>query len=76
MAGSSLDYLLFLSLGLDLGRAYGGSGGLAVAAISLVWLHGLHVAVLVGYVLTLQLDARRGRPLSPTAKADDFRAAA
>ena len=76
VAGCSLGFLLFLSLGLNLGRAYGGSTPLAVAAISVVWLYGLHVVVLVGYVLTLRLDARRGRPLADPVRADGLREAA
>lgn len=76
VAGSALGFVLFLSLGLDLGKAYGGSGQLAVAAIGLVWLYGLHIVVLVGYVLTLRLDARRGRPLSDPVQSDGLRAAA
>lgn len=76
VAGSALGFVLFLSLGLDLGRAYGGSSGLAVAAISLVWLYGLHVVVLAGYVLTLQLDARRGRPRAEVVAPDAVREAA
>lgn len=76
VAGSAMGFLLFLSLGLDVGRAYGGSSGLAVAAISLVWLYGLHVVVLAGYVLTLQLDARQGRPTAVPVESHAVRNAA
>ena len=76
VAGCSLGFVLFLSLNLDLGRAYGGSTALAVAAISVVWLYGLHLVVLIGYVLTLRLDARRGHPLAEPVQADGLRAAA
>ncbi len=56
LSGTCLGYVLFLSLGLDLGGAYGGSLGLATAAASVGWLFVLHVIVLVGHVVTLSLD--------------------
>jgi len=52
-----------LSLGLDLGGAYGGSLGLATAAAAVGWLFVLHVVVLLGFVTTLALDERGGHPL-------------
>jgi membrane protein len=63
LAGTSLGYVLFLSLGIDLGGAYGGSLALATAAASVGWLFLLHAMVLVGYVTTLVLQARGGHPL-------------
>lgn len=65
LAGTSLGYVLFLSLGIDLGGAYGGSLALATAAASVGWLFLLHVMVLIGYVTTLVLQARGGHPLGP-----------
>jgi membrane protein len=64
LSGTCLGFLLFLSLGLDLGGAYGGSLGLATAAVAVGWLFVLHVIVLLGFVTTLALDARGGRPLA------------
>ena len=63
LAGTCLGFVLFLSLGLDLGGAYGGASTLATAAACVGWLFVLHVVVLVGYVTTLRLDARAGHPL-------------
>ncbi|MCW2678790.1 MAG: putative glycosyl transferase [Frankiales bacterium] len=62
LSGTCLGFVLFLSLGIDLGGAYGGSLGLATAAAAIGWLFVLHVVVLVGYVTTLCLQARGGRP--------------
>lgn len=63
LSGTSLGFVLFLSLGLDLGGAYGGSLVLATAAASVGWLFLLHAIVLLGYVTTLSLQARGGHPL-------------
>ena len=63
LSGTCLGFVLFLSLGIDLGGAYGGSLGLATAAACVGWLFVLHVMVLVGYVTTLCLQARDGHPL-------------
>ncbi len=59
LSGTCLGFVLFLSLGLDLGGAYGGSLGLATAAATVGWLFVLHVIVLVGHVVTLALDGER-----------------
>ena len=64
LAGTCLGFVLFLSLGIDLGGAYGGATHLATAVASVGWLFVLHVIVLVGYVTTLCLDARAGHPLA------------
>ena len=64
LSGTCLGFLLFLSLGIDLGGAYGGATHLATAAACIGWLFVLHVIVLVGYVTTLVLDARDGHPLA------------
>ena len=63
LSGTCLGFVLFLSLGIDLGGAYGGSPALATAAATIGWLFVLHVVVLVGYVTTLCLHARDGHPL-------------
>ena len=63
LAGTSLGFVVFLSLGIDLGGAYGGVQSLATTAAAVGWLFLLHVIVLVGYVTTLCLDARDGHPL-------------
>ena len=76
LSGTSLGLVLVLSLGLDLGRAYGGATALGVAALCLGWLFLLHVLVLVGYTLTLRLDARRGHPLGALVRQDGLRVAA
>ena len=76
LSGTSLGFVLFLSLGLDLGGAYGGSTTLATGAVALGWLLLLHAVVLVGYVLTLQLEARRGHPLSAATGPELVRNAA
>ncbi len=64
LAGTCLGFVLFLSLGIDLGGAYGGATHLATAAACVGWLFVLHVIVLVGYVTTLALEAREGHPLA------------
>jgi membrane protein len=64
LAGTCLGFVLFLSLGIDLGGAYGGATHLATAVAAVGWLFVLHVLVLVGYVATLCLDARAGHPLA------------
>ena len=63
LSGTCLGFVLFLSLGIDLGGAYGGALPLATAAATVGWLFLLHVLVLVGYVTTLCLQARDGHPL-------------
>ena len=64
LSGTCLGFVLFLSLGIDLGGAYGGATNLATAAACVGWLFVLHVIVLVGYVTTLVLEAREGHPLA------------
>jgi membrane protein len=76
LSGTCLGFVLFLSLGLDLGGAYGGATGLSTGAIALGWLYLLHVVVLVGYVLTLRLEAREGHPLRRASGPDLVRDAA
>ena len=62
VAGTSLGWVLFVSLDVPLGGVYGGSDGLAVVAVTAGWLLLLHLMVLVGYCATLCLQARGGRP--------------
>ena len=65
IAGFVQGFVLFLSLPLDLGLPFGGFtqiGG--VVAVGL-WLFVLHVLVLVGYALTLRIEARGGIPWQP-----------
>ena len=64
LSGTCLGFVLFLSLGIDLGGAYGGARHLATAAACVGWLFVLHVVVLVGYVTTLVLESRAGHPLA------------
>ncbi len=70
LSGTALGFVLFLSLGIDLGGAYGNSTVLATGAVALGWLLVLHVVVLVGYVLTLRLEARGGHPLAQATGPD------
>jgi membrane protein len=69
LSGTCLGFVLFLSLGIDLGGAYGGNLALATGAACVGWLFVLHAVVLIGYVTTLVLDARDGHPLAaPVAR--------
>lgn len=63
IAGSSLGFVLFLGITVDIGIAYGGSTPAAAVAITALFLYLEHIVVLAGYVLALRLDARGGRPL-------------
>lgn len=76
LAGTALGFVLFLSLGIDLGGAYGGVAPLANAVAAFGWLFVLHVMVLVGYCTTLCLDARDGHPRGERVARDRVRAAA
>ncbi len=73
VSGTSLGWVLFLGITLPLDRAYGGSTQLAAAAVSLLWLYLLHAIVLLGYIVTLRLSARRGHPLGPVVEQDTVR---
>jgi membrane protein len=60
VAGFLQGFLLFLAIPVEWARPFGGLPIFgAVAALSL-WLYLIHVMVLVGYRLTLTLDARWG----------------
>ena len=71
IAGFVQGFVLFLSLPLDLGLPFGGFleiGGMVAVGL---WLYLLHVLVLVGFAMTLRLEARGGIPwhlVSPSAK--------
>ena len=80
VAGTSLGWVLFVSLDVPLGAVYGGSDGGAAVVVTFCWLFLLHVMVLVGYVTTLCLSARDGHPrgevLRPVAVSPTSRGAA
>jgi membrane protein len=62
VAGFLQGFVLFLSLPLRLGTPFGGFteiGGMVAVGL---WLYLLHVLVLVGFMLTLRIDARGGVP--------------
>ena len=73
VSGTSLGWVLFLGIRIPLAQAYGGSTPIAAAAVSFLWLYLLHAIVLLGYVVTLRLDARRGHPLGPVLERDTVR---
>lgn len=75
LSGFCLGYVLFLGIEIPVARAFGGSVPLAAAAVSGLWLYLLHVLVLVGYVATLRLVAREGRPRGPVVGHDLVRPA-
>jgi membrane protein len=65
VAGFVQGFVLFLSLPLRLGVPFGGFteiGGMVAVGL---WLYLLHVLVLVGFVLTLRIEARGGVPWRP-----------
>lgn len=76
LAGTALGYVLFLGIDIPFDRAYGGSTALAAVAVSGLWLYLLHLLVLIGYVLTLCLDARRGHPLAAPVERTQVKVAA
>jgi membrane protein len=66
VAGFVQGFVLFLSLPLRLGVPFGGFvqiGGMVAVGL---WLYLLHVLVLVGFVLTLRIEARGGVPWRPS----------
>src|SRR5829696_9800854 len=67
IAGFVQGFVLFLSLPLDLGLPFGGFTQIgAVVAVGL-WLYLLHILVLVGFAMTLRMEARGGVPWHPVA---------
>ena len=57
-AGMSLGFVLVLRLATGVGTPYGGSVALGVASVLGFLLYLVHVVLLVGFALTLRLDAR------------------
>jgi membrane protein len=65
LTGMSLGWVLFLQFDVAVGRAYGGSTAIATGVIAAVYLFLVQIVLLTGYVLTLHLAVRGGRPLGP-----------
>lgn len=65
LSGMCLGYLLFLGIDVDISGLYAGSTVLAAVVLFVVWLFLVNSVLLVGYVLTLRVHARGGRPLAP-----------
>ncbi|MEP6463489.1 MAG: YhjD/YihY/BrkB family envelope integrity protein [Frankiaceae bacterium] len=59
VAGFLIGFAIFLAIPLRIGEAYGGFEAVAAAAVAGGWLMLLHALVLIGYSVTLCLDARR-----------------
>jgi len=70
-AGQTLGFVYVISLPLQLGKPFGGSDAVGTVAVVGFWLYFSHLVMLVGYLLVLRLDARRGRPLGPAVKPSD-----
>lgn len=64
LTGMSLAWVALLSADIDFARAYGGSTAVAAVVLAAVYLFLVQLVTLVGYVLTLRVAARGGRPLS------------
>ena len=62
VAGFVQGFVLFLSLPLPLGAPFGGFTEVGAMVAVGLWLYLLHVLVLVGFLLTLRIDARGGVP--------------
>ena len=65
VAGFLQGFLLFLAIPVDWALPFGGLPVFGAVAALALWLYLIHVLVLVGYRLTLTLDAR-WRPTPPT----------
>lgn len=65
LTGMSLGWVLFLDFDVAIGQAYGGSTAIATAVLAAVYLFGVQIVLLVGYVATLRLDERAGHPFAP-----------
>jgi len=74
LSGQTLGFVYVISLPLQLGKPFGGSDAVGTVAVVGFWLYFSHLVMLVGYLLVLRLDARRGRPLGPVVKASDVAA--
>jgi membrane protein len=74
IAGSTLGFLLVLNLPVNLGRPFAGSDAIGTAALLIFWLYFSHIAVLLGYAVSLRLSAgpRSGRgPEGPAQEERD-----
>jgi len=71
LSGQTLGFVYVISLPLQLGKPFGGSDAVGTVAVVGFWLYFSHLVMLVGYLLVLRLDARRGRPLGPVVKPSD-----
>jgi membrane protein len=58
VSGFLQGFVLFLAIPVDLGAPFGGFVGIGAMVAVAGWLWIFHVLVLVGYRLTLQIDAR------------------
>lgn len=63
ISGFLQGFTLFLALPLDLGAPFGGFTGIGAAVAVCLWLWVLHIVVLLGYALVLELDRRGGHLL-------------
>jgi membrane protein len=57
VAGFVQGFVLFLAIPVDLGLPFGGFAAIGAMVAVGLWLYLLHLFVLVGYALTLRLDA-------------------
>lgn len=62
VSGMLVTFVLWLETpgAASAGRPYGGLPGVATLAVALGWLYALHLVLLLGYVLVLELDAEGG----------------
>ena len=65
----SLGFLLVLRLASGVGTPYAGSTALGVAAVLGFLLYLTHIVVLMGFALTLRLDARWRPPVDTAVSA-------
>lgn len=64
LTGMSMAWVALLGTDVDFARAYGGSEAVAAVVLASVYLFLVQLVTLVGYVLTLRIAARGGRPLA------------
>ncbi|MBJ7289473.1 MAG: YihY/virulence factor BrkB family protein [Williamsia sp.] len=70
VSGFAQGFLLFLSIGIDVGIPYGGLrvvGG--VVAVGL-WLYVMHILIITGWALTQAIDLHHGRTQQPAPHPD------
>ena len=65
LTGMSLAWVAILEFDLEFARAYGGAEPVAAVVLAALYLFLVQLVVLIGYVLTLRLADRGGRPLGP-----------